>query len=231
MLLDLKESDLKKDLKIGVRIHRCCIQKQIKELVQRGQLVKELPPNLEGEQIYFSKLMTNSETDFVINNLPPLRGIHELYNTAEQEYSAEEFHKCCNNLAPLLLVCRSVSGYIFGAYVAVAFTSPKTLTFQTNTKNKMTSFLFSASKHTLHYLNPGKNEICSGSQLGPCFANKLGEFDLFIPSLQTQYGSSNLGHAYELPPTITSGSIEAHNYLAGETKFRIQTYEVYMLYL
>ena len=39
-----------------------------------------------------------------------------LYRASEHGYSAESFHKCCDNKGPTLIIIKSIEGWIFGGY-------------------------------------------------------------------------------------------------------------------
>ena len=39
-----------------------------------------------------------------------------LYRASERGYSAESFHKCCDNKGPTLIIIKSIEGWIFGGY-------------------------------------------------------------------------------------------------------------------
>ena len=82
---------------IRLKISRYCL-KNPSELLPNTQLVN---------QQYDDKLREWLENDYKWKLL---------YRSSEHGYSAESFHKCCDNKGPTLVVIKSREGWIFGGY-------------------------------------------------------------------------------------------------------------------
>ena len=39
-----------------------------------------------------------------------------LFRASENEYKAESFHECCDDMGPTLVIIKSTGGWIFGGY-------------------------------------------------------------------------------------------------------------------
>ena len=48
-----------------------------------------------------------------------------LYRSSEHGYSAESFHKCCDNKGPTLVVIKSREGWIFGGYTTESWSGDR----------------------------------------------------------------------------------------------------------
>ena len=95
-LLDDLDTIHCKDSDILVKISQCCL-KNPSEMLPNTYLVS---------QQYDSKLR-EWIGDYKWNLL---------YRASEHGYSAESFHKCCDNKGPTLVIIKSPKGWIFGGY-------------------------------------------------------------------------------------------------------------------
>jgi hypothetical protein len=51
----------------------------------------------------------------------PMRNVTLRYQASEHGWAAADFHRTCDNIPRLLLIVRSTSGYVFGAFTLVGF--------------------------------------------------------------------------------------------------------------
>ncbi|CAK89713.1 unnamed protein product (macronuclear) [Paramecium tetraurelia] len=112
-----------------------------------------------------------------------------IFNEQQQNLNCYSFWKNVENKSNLLMIFKSNSGYIFGAYTPLKWVYENKRMVWDSSK---LSFLFSYTHKTIH--QKSNNQTCAiklQKLYGPCFNQDLeieGDF---------QKGSSNLGHAYK----------------------------------
>jgi hypothetical protein len=95
-----------------------------------------------------------------------------IYKASRDGFDANAFHTHCNNKGPTITIVQSNTGYLFGGYTAVAWTSDG------NYKNDTTAFLFTLTNphnipSTKYPINPGNagNAVYHHSGYGPTFGS------------------------------------------------------------
>ena len=145
--------------------------------------------------------------------LPPnLDNLKQKYRLSENNgFRAEKFHSNCMNIAPLMVLCQSMNGSIFGGVSYVPF----------NVEGARTNrnLIFSLDKGTVHYLKSvnGSKEsteaIKYDETCGPIFGNN----DLVIGNdcHVENSCSSDLGNSYDFVG-------EGTTFLTGSHKFSLK---------
>jgi len=141
-----------------------------------------------------------------------------LYCGTRDGMNAHSFHEKCDNKGPIVVVVKTVQGYIFGGYSGIEWRQSGGYV------SSYEAFLFSLNCHTstnpmkLHR-SPTNSEgsLYFQPSYGPCFGRGRDLF-LFCPS-----NSSNLGHTYVLPKGWNSQS------LTGSCQLELAEVEVFSM--
>lgn len=152
--------------------------------------------------------------------LPPnLESLSQKYRLSEANgFSAEKFHNYCDNKAPLLVLCQSNTGNIFGGVSFVPFNVEGT---ETNR-----NLIFSLDKKSVHYLknvNGSKKStqaVRDDRNCGPIFGQK----DLLIGDNCHNRAScsSDLGDVYQFDGDGTT-------YLTGAQFFSLKKVIIFQM--
>ena len=149
-----------------------------------------------------------------------------LYRGTRDGFGSDEFHsKCDGHSNTLTLLKAKGSGFIFGGFTCVNWTS------SSGFKSDLNAFLFSLTNNVNRPLkmkvDPDEHDeaIYCNSRYGPTFG---GGNDIRIAknANTTMDSFSNLGFAYE-HPQYAHGTDEAQSFLAGSYRFQLDEIEVY----
>jgi hypothetical protein len=134
------------------------------------------------------------------------------------------FHSKCNGILGTLVVVRAGENQIFGGYTEQDWNG------YSQYKNDPFAFLFSLVNTynisvKMPVILPQYAIYTYYNYYGPSFG---GGNDLHING-DGSAGSSNLGHAYQLPSFLTYGTASAQSFLAGSNNFKPIEIEVYSI--
>jgi len=160
----------------------------------------------------------------MLNNQPEAKLI---YRASRDGFSASSFHSKCDNYSNTVTIFKTLSNSVFGGFTSAKWTSSQGYTYDSN------AFIFSlrrsgnSNKERFNVTQPSF-AIYGGSSHGPVFG---GGNDIYVSdsSNTNEYSSSNIGHSYQLPKNITSGSVEAQSYLAGSYRWKTTEIEVFQV--
>ncbi|CAD8105632.1 unnamed protein product [Paramecium sonneborni] len=116
-----------------------------------------------------------------------------IYCGTKDGLNGQTFWKCVDKLSNLLMIFKSKSGYIFGAFSPCQWQLMSGSYFQ---DNALSSFLFSQTHDQIYPLKEANKQhsiYCNQSSYGPTFG---GGHDLYI-SADFNGGYSSLGHSYQ----------------------------------
>jgi hypothetical protein len=144
-----------------------------------------------------------------------------IYKASRDGFDANAFHTRCNNQGPTFTIIQSNTGFLFGGYTAVAWTSDG------NYKNDTTAFLFTLiNPHgilsTKYLINPGNagNAVYHHSSYGPYFGSGA-------ISLSNNSNSSNSSIGFPNAYIDTTGKGSAT--FTGPSTFLTSEIEVFKL--
>eukprot|EP00347_Sterkiella_histriomuscorum_P010873 403374594 len=148
-----------------------------------------------------------------------------LYKAKRDGFSANNFHKFCDNQGPTVCLILSQFDRIFGGYTSLSWQSPLKGTYQKD----LQAFIFSLNYQTRHALFQNKEKAVYHKK----GAHIQFSFDIAIADENCDKSGStsgcNLGYSYRLPKNISQGSDDAKSYLGGAYSFKVQDIEVYQV--
>ena len=176
------------------------------------------------------------------------RTSRQIYKATRDGFSVKNIHLCCDEKGETVTVMRTTTGYLFGGYTDVSWSSDDREQWKTgflsssvswssdNSNSWKTSslsfvFAFTSSglgnrplKLNLSGVN-NCNAVNHGSSLALWFGNSgaMGVLDRSPSGLQG-HSNFNSGHTYQFPPDVTDNF-----WLAGEEKFQLLEIEVFAL--
>ena len=149
-----------------------------------------------------------------------------LYRATRDGFEASSFHAKCDNQPRTLTIIRTTKGYVFGAYVDVAWDSVN------RHKSDPNAFIFSLiNARKYPHLIPIRTTVNQKAvychyDYGPVF----GAFDICVKdhsnSRNTSY--SELGKSYDFQ-LFLKGTKEAECFLASSSTFQTSDFEVFQL--
>ena len=147
-----------------------------------------------------------------------------LYRATRDGFSAEDFHKRCDNKSNTLTIIKSTNGNIFGGYTDKAWMSDDEYHSDPN------AFLFSLVNNDdipfkVKVSSNGQTAIECHSSFGPSFGRG---HDIHISSDSNTNSSSHskFGNTYK-HPDYQYQSTEAQSILAGSRNFQTVEIEIY----
>ena len=158
-----------------------------------------------------SKILKKSDEIEILSNWIHRDGIVDynlIYRGSEDGYRAEDFHSCCDNVTPIVLIVESDCGCRFGGFTEAVYKTP-ILAFQkmspVNLEWKRT-FLFSFDRKTKY--NKAKDN--SGLLVTPIFSSPLqgatfGQGDLIIADNCDKGNNSSNLNLFAPPGTQNQG--------------------------
>ncbi|CAD8093546.1 unnamed protein product [Paramecium sonneborni] len=116
-----------------------------------------------------------------------------IFDQQKDNLNSINFWNCVKDKENLLMIFKSQSGNIFGAYTPIKWVYEDTEIMD----HSCNSFLFSYTHKSIHQNNKGFHALNLQKYKGPCFGQKYLsiDFDLYIEG-DFQKGYSNLGKAY-----------------------------------
>ena len=144
-----------------------------------------------------------------------------LYRGSECGFSAEAFHKRCDNRGPTLTICKSEYGKVFGLYTDIPWesTQNRQVRFNQNT------FKFRLTAHGLNkfYVKPGCTEVVHTLKNIVTAVN----FSIRDQCNLTVENQAKISHNDDCAAGLTEDY--KANYLAGAPSFRVIEIEVFQL--
>jgi hypothetical protein len=147
------------------------------------------------------------------------------YRASDDGFSAEDFHRQCDNIRNTITIIKSKNGNIFGGYTDIAWDSnsfyrndPKAILYSLVNKNNK-PFKARVSSN-------GQCAICCDSSYGPTFGRGC-DIHIYSNSNTNSSSYSNFGFAYK-HPDYQHGSTEAESILAGSIIFQTVEIEVFV---
>ena len=132
-----------------------------------------------------------------------------LYRASENNFSALEFHKKCDNIEHTLTLIRTEFGRTIAGYTPLKWNQVASGNYAADNSGK--SFLLQVDLKQKMTLTQPQNAIYCHSKYGPTFG---GGHDIYVNSGGSG-GYTNFGYSYNLPPGYTSGQSNTQSYLAG----------------
>ena len=128
--------------------------------------------------------------------------------------NCSDFHRCCDNMGPTLLLFKTDKNYRFGAYTPLDWVTPSN--GEVNNPNDNITFLFSLNKMKKFTKIPGKNGQTARSQKG--FGPLLG-------------AATDLGINKDMRTGWSGNDTYLTNYdlTNGESSFNISEIEIYQV--
>ncbi len=126
----------------------------------------------------------------------------ELYRASRDGWTSVDFHRCCDNRGPTLVVARCSDGFVFGGYAAAAWNSNNARHFQSSGN---ASFVFTLKNPhsippTRYNCKSPQFELQGNSSYGPIFggSDKYHGPDLSISSNSNanQFSQCDLEDSY-----------------------------------
>ena len=146
------------------------------------------------------------------------------YRASDDGFSAEDFHRQCDNIRNTITIIKSKNGNIFGGYTDIAWDSnsfyrndPKAILYSLVNKNNK-PFKARVSSNAQYAI------YCNGTY-GPIFGDGH-DFRISSNSNTNTNSSSNFGHTYK-HPDYQCGSTKAQSILAGSRNFQTVEIEIY----
>jgi hypothetical protein len=178
--------------------------------------------SIDSNSSYGVILGSNSSWIDVVKSWLGSGSLELLYRASRDGWTAHDFHRCCDNRGPTLVIVQSEENWVFGGYAAASWNS--------NGHNIQsagnTSFLFTLKNP--HDLPPTKyactaylsHELQGDAKHGPMFGRG---FDLYIcdGANNSFYNYTVLGTAYK----DTTG--HGKRTFTGKKIFRVGEYEVF----
>jgi hypothetical protein len=147
---------------------------------------------------------------------PTCRTLKLLFSAKMHGYTAKEFHKRCDGIAPNLVIARNSFGKIVGAYSILPWqSSPNEYQYTADPSKKC--FLFSITLDKKYNLVSSEYAICNSMNHGPKYGGGH-DFEIVNNCNTTQNQYYNVGYSYEK---------ETYERFYGGMKFFIEDYEVY----
>jgi hypothetical protein len=148
------------------------------------------------------------------------RSFELLYQALRDGWTVGDFHRCCDNRGPTLVVARSSNGFVFGGYAAAAWKSNGGY-FQSSGN---ASFVFTLKNPhnippTRYNCKKPQYELYGDSGYGPTFGPN--DLVIYSNSNANQSSYSSLGHSYN----DTTGRGAAT--FTGNQNFQVGEHEVF----
>ncbi|CAD8211611.1 unnamed protein product [Paramecium pentaurelia] len=200
------------------------------QLLQHQDLLKELKcvypyisikwtigKNTILKDDYFSKILKTIEE----KTKKKVKNQYFIYSGAQNGLNGQSFWKSVDKLSNLLMIFKSKSGYIFGAFSPCTWMSNCNGYIQDDT---LSSFIFSQTHDQIYPIKEGykQHAIYSGQQYGPIFGSG---HDIYI-STDFQGSSSNLGNSYQCDQFQINNN---RTHLFGQSTPNIAECEILML--
>jgi hypothetical protein len=137
-----------------------------------------------------------------------------LYSAAQDGWSTNDFHRCCDNRGPTVTLVRATNSRVFGGFVECSWN-------QNGNYAAGSGFLFSLKTPPTRFnIQNSSNSLYGAAGYGPTFG---GGHDLFISDQSNSNSSSysSLGHSYQ--------NLGDPNHLAGARAFQVSELEVYLV--
>jgi len=140
------------------------------------------------------------------------------YRGTRDGFTANDFHRCCDNIGPTVTIIKSSNGYLFGGYTPLSWT--QTAGYQNNSGCFLFTLTNSFGSSPTHFYSKNANSIYNNTSYGPTFGSG---HDLHISSnCQSNNSSySNFPHGY------TDSLGNANNTFAGARNFTVSDIEVF----
>ena len=161
----------------------------------------------------------------------PISRLELLYRGSEHGFSAEEFHKRCDDSIPTTTLTFDLSemGKAFGGFASVPWSSAHSLDYPDHT-----AFIFSLTNRTKHEQYQLKEKAIRHY---PTYMPTFGwAHDIYIcdkcdkePNSHSYFGHSENG-TFLLPEHLEKDSEEAFSYLAGAKNFLVREIEVFKVH-
>eukprot|EP00347_Sterkiella_histriomuscorum_P019220 403342481 len=173
--------------------------------------------NIELDRSYRSLLMTANIENY------NQKSFELLFQGSRDGFTAKAFHDKCDNKGPTVSFIHSEFGQTFGGYSSISW--QRNIKFEPDEN----AFIFQLSKQTIHRQFQNKDKAIFNN---PTFLCLFGSgCDIAIQNNCNINNTSfcRLGKTYELPFGYKFGSVEANEYLAGKSEFKVVEIEVYAL--
>jgi hypothetical protein len=166
-----------------------------------------------------SQLVTQPELVSRLTLLLRRRGLQApalrlIFRASEHGFKALSFHRLCDGQGPLLLLCKSEAGELFGGFTGEA---------RFNCEGEFVpdhsgrAFLFSLSRNLVFGIHPDRlgRALLGNPKMGPEFGDGC---DLYLSDQchQNRLSGSRLGKAYRLPEGVAYDSPESKALLAED---------------
>ncbi|CAD8192871.1 unnamed protein product [Paramecium octaurelia] len=177
--------------------------------------------NFSGTQLLQEWFQYKILNTIVSKNKKIITNIEKIYLSNQDGLNAQAFWNKINYRSNLLMIFKSKSGYIFGAFSPCQWISGGGSYVQ---DNKLSSFIFSQTQDQIYPIKDAQkgNAIYCNQSYGPIFG---GGHDLYFqPDFQN--GSSSLGHSYSCDQYQISNR---NTHLFGQSNPNIAECEIFML--
>ena len=174
--------------------------------------VKEDDKNLKEESLISSNIIKDKNIELQIKKwINPDVNISFilLYRKGENDFSANDFHRNCDNKGPTLVLVETTKGYKFGGYTPLDWESPSTTIYK---KDEIT-FLFSLNNLIKYNKKNDKTSIFVDKNYGPGFGSGC---DILLG-----YPAKNQGEG------SNSNYLINHELTNGEKNFYLKEVEVF----
>ncbi|KAL9950672.1 hypothetical protein ACROYT_G043206 [Oculina patagonica] len=214
-----KDDRLKEELLLEAKFY------QVQGIINQLEEETAMSPLLQ-----FPSLIINDENHLsaLMSWLPPNATCSLLFRASADGKTPADFHRCCDNKGPTLVVIKS-GNYICGGYTSKSWESASSWKIVADSQ----SFLFtlinpSGSQPVKIRPNPGASIRCK-SNCGPSFGIKQ-YYDLQVWSSDFSFGKTSgylyLGHGFTCPEGVDKSS-----YFTGTFPFDISELEVFKVNL
>lgn len=181
---------------------------------------------IDDELLFDSKIvqkMTMQGDILRIITLFEVRELKLLYRASVNGFGAKNFHQCCDNKGPTIIIIKSNHNRIFGGFTDIDWTTPEK---HKQVMGRGNTFVFTFQKdkfgiRSLHRMKcvQGHYEVSHYPEGGPCFGSN--EF------LMLHGGQSGQTLPYSISKNKTRKAGSDALYIAGSEFFNVVELEVY----
>eukprot|EP00128_Syssomonas_multiformis_P008994 Colp12_sorted_trinity150504_noHs@31622 len=159
----------------------------------------------------------------VLNEWLPNKKLELIFRASRDGFAASDFHRCCDNRGPTLVVVQCTKGWVFGGFAGAPWNSPYSGGYIQSVEN--TSFLFTLKNP--HSLQPARyncayasRELYGHASYGPTFGSG---HDLHISDSSNATTSSYTS----FPNGYSDTTGQGQNTFTGSHQFTVKEYEVF----
>ena len=197
-----------------------------------------------SNRIIGCKLLTiRQDLDFfklLSSKIPSIRRFNFLFRTSDHHYSAEKFHRFCDNKGGTITIIKNNHGNIFGGYTSKSWTNNA---WKYVKDEKAFLFLIKSDDESIQNKCPLLLElnkkhvdvaICSRCDCGPIFGRG---YDIFIGDDCNKKGKSTWSfrncyskqQSYDIPKVNICGGDAKYSHSTKKNYFQVIDYEVFQI--